>query len=180
MFTLDEAYSEFAPASSIPNIEISDTRVIRMRTFSKAYGMAGARVGYAMAEENLIKSFEKIRNHFGMNRVAQKAALEALSDNQWLFEMIKTVENGRQRIYEIATNNNLKFIPSSTNFVAIDCGKDGNFAKKVLQELISLGIFVRMPFVAPQDRCIRVSVGEDADLGKFEKALPKALERASK
>ena len=54
------------------------------------------------------------------------------------------------------------------------------FAKKVLQELISLGIFVRMPFVTPQDRCIRVSVGEDADLDKFEKALPVALERASK
>ncbi|NCX59308.1 MAG: pyridoxal phosphate-dependent aminotransferase, partial [Rhodobacteraceae bacterium] len=54
------------------------------------------------------------------------------------------------------------------------------FAKKVLQELISLGIFVRMPFVTPQDRCIRVSVGEDADLDKFEKALPEALESASK
>ena len=180
LFILDEAYSEFAPGSSLPNLEIRDKRVVRLRTFSKAYGMAGARVGYAMAEENLIKSFEKIRNHFGMNRVAQKAALEALSDNQWLFEMIKTVENGRQRIYEIATNNNLKSIPSSTNFVAIDCGKDGNFAKKVLQELISSGIFVRMPFVAPQDRCIRVSVGEDAELDKFEKVFPEALERASK
>ena len=180
LFILDEAYSEFAPASSLPDIEISDTRVIRLRTFSKAYGMAGARVGYGMAEESLIKSFEKIRNHFGMNRVAQKAALEALNDDQWLSEMVKKVENGRQRIYAIAENNNLKSIPSSTNFVAIDCGKDGRFAKKVLQELISLGIFVRMPFVTPQDRCIRVSVGEDADLDKFEKALPEALERASK
>ena len=79
-----------------------------------------------------------------------------------------------------ATNNNLKFIPSSTNFVAIDCGKDGNFAKKVLQELISFGIFVRMPFVAPQDRCIRVSVGKKRDLDRFEEALPAALKRASK
>ena len=72
LFILDEAYSEFAPASSLPDIEISDTRVIRLRTFSKAYGMAGARVGYGMAEESLIKSFEKIRNHFGMNRVPRK------------------------------------------------------------------------------------------------------------
>ena len=115
-----------------------------------------------------------------MNRVAQKAALEALSDNQWLSEMVKKVEQGRQRIYDIAKNNNLKSIPSSTNFVAIDCGKDGSFSKKVLQELISLGIFVRMPFVTPQDRCIRISVGGDADLDKFAKALPKALELASK
>ena len=115
-----------------------------------------------------------------MNRAAQKAALEALNDDQWLSEMVKKVENGRQTIYDIAKNNNLKSIQSSTNFVAIDCGKDGSFAKKVLHELISLGIFVRMPFVTPQDRCIRISVGKDADLDKFEKALPEALERASK
>ena len=63
LLILDEAYSEFAPASSLPNLEITDTRVVRLRTFSKAYGLAGARVGYAMAEKNLIKSFEKIRNH---------------------------------------------------------------------------------------------------------------------
>ena len=180
LFILDEAYSEFAPASSLPNLEISDTRVVRLRTFSKAYGMAGARVGYALAEEKLIKSFEKIRNHFGMNRSAQKAALEALSDVQWLSEMVKQVEKGRQRIYSIAAHNNLKTIPSSTNFVAIDCGKDGSFAKNVLSELISLGIFVRMPFVSPQDRCIRVSVGKKIDLDRFEIALPIALQRASR
>jgi histidinol-phosphate aminotransferase len=180
LFILDEAYSEFAPTASLPNLEITDKRVVRLRTFSKAYGMAGARVGYAMAEENLINSFEKIRNHFGMNRLAQKAALEALSDNQWLLEMVQKVENGRQRIYKIAASNNLKSITSSTNFVAIDCGKDGKFAKKVLTELISLGIFVRMPFVSPQDRCIRVSVGKKRDLDRFEKALPTALKRASK
>ena len=180
LFILDEAYSEFAPDSSLPNLEITDRRVVRLRTFSKAYGMAGARVGYAMAEENLITSFEKIRNHFGMNRLAQKAALEALSDNQWLLEMVQKVENGRQRIYKIAANNNLKYISSSTNFVAIDCEQDGSFAKKVLTELISLGIFVRMPFVSPQDRCIRVSVGKKRDLDKFEEALPAALKRASK
>ena len=180
LFILDEAYSEFAPAESLPKLEITDERVVRLRTFSKAYGMAGARVGYAMAEENLIKSFEKIRNHFGMNRLAQKAACEALSDDQWLLEMVQKVENGRQRIYKIAASNNLKPIASSTNFVAIDCGKDGDYAGKVLKELISLGIFVRMPFVSPQDRCIRISVGKERDLDKFETALPIALERASK
>ena len=180
LFILDEAYSEFAPALSLPRLEITDKRVIRLRTFSKAYGMAGARVGYAMGEKNLIKSFEKIRNHFGMNRLAQRAALEALSDDNWLQEMIQKVENGRQRIYDIAAKNKLKFINSATNFVAIDCGQDGSFAKKVLAELISLGIFVRMPFVRPQDRCIRISVGKKRDLDKFEKALPVALERASK
>ena len=94
--------------------------------------------------------------------------------------MVQKVEHGRQRIYKIAASNNLKYISSSTNFVAIDCEQDGRFAKKVLIELISLGIFVRMPFVSPQDRCIRVSVGKKRDLDKFEEALPKALKLASK
>ena len=93
---------------------------------------------------------------------------------------MQKVAIGRQRIYDIASKNNLKAIPSATNFVAIDCGKDSDFAKKVLNELISLGIFVRMPFVSPQDRCVRVSVGKKRDLDRFEKALPTALARASK
>ena len=146
LFILDEAYSEFAPASSLPNLEITDMRVVRLRTFSKAYGMAGARVGYAMAEENLINSFEKIRNHFGMNRVAQKAAFEALSDNQWLLEMVQKVENGRQRIYKIAASNNLKSITSSTNFVAIDCCKDGKFCKKSINRINFIGHFCQNAF----------------------------------
>ena len=65
-----------------------------------------------------------------MNRGAQKAALEALSDNQWLIRNVKKVENGRQRIYFIADNNNLKSIPSSTNFVAMTVAKMADLLKK--------------------------------------------------
>ena len=69
-------------------------------------------------------------------------------------------------------------LPSATNFVTIDCGADGDFARKVLDELLALGIFVRMPFVAPQDRCIRVSAGRPADLVALADALPRALQSA--
>jgi len=60
----------------------------------------------------------------------------------------------------------------------VDCGQDGDFARKVLANLIEAGIFVRMPFVAPQDRCIRVSCGTAEDLSALERALPEALEKA--
>ena len=178
LFILDEAYIEFAPEGVAAPIEIDDPRVIRFRTFSKAYGMAGARVGYALAAEPLITAFNKIRNHFGMNRSAQIGALAALGDQDWLEETVLRVAVARTQIDRIAQENGLTTVPSATNFVAIDCGQDGDFARKVLANLIEAGIFVRMPFVAPQDRCIRVSCGLPEDLEAFEAALPGALEKA--
>jgi histidinol-phosphate aminotransferase len=73
----------------------------------------------------------------------------------------------------------LKAIQSATNFVTIDCGQDSDFARKVLKSLIKMGIFVRMPFVEPQDRCIRISCGSPKNLTLVAKALPKALAYAS-
>lgn len=178
LFVLDEAYIEFAPDEAVTPIDINDQRVIRFRTFSKAYGMAGARVGYALAAAPLIDAFNKIRNHFGMNRSAQIGALAALQDPDWLAQTVASVVEARATINRIAVDNGLTTLPSATNFVAIDCGRDGDFARKVLANLIEAGIFVRMPFVAPQDRCIRVSCGRPQDLAAFEAALPEALENA--
>jgi histidinol-phosphate aminotransferase len=175
---LDEAYLEFAPEGSAPQLDVTDDKVIRFRTFSKAYGMAGARVGYGIGHVDLIAGFHKVRNHFGMNRMAQAGALEALADQRYLEQTVENVATARERIYEIASANGLEAVPSATNFVAIDCGQDGAFAKKVLAALIKRGIFVRMPFVAPQDRCIRLSAGRPEDLDLFEAALPDALAEA--
>jgi histidinol-phosphate aminotransferase len=172
---LDEAYSEFAPAGSVPPIDVNDPRVIRMRTFSKAHGMAGVRIGYAIAHEDLIGAFNKVRNHFGVNRIAQEGALAALQDQDWLFEVVGNVVAARTRLNSIAEGHGLRVVPSATNFVAIDCGRDGAFAKSVLDGLIQRGIFVRMPFVAPQDRCIRVSAGTEAHLDLFEEAFADVL-----
>ncbi|MDU8928409.1 pyridoxal phosphate-dependent aminotransferase [Alisedimentitalea sp. MJ-SS2] len=175
---LDEAYVEFAPADAVPNIDIDDPRVIRMRTFSKAYGMAGARVGYAMGAPELINAFNKIRNHFGMNRAAQEGALVALADQQYLAENIANVAAARDEITRIAADNGLTALPSATNFVTIDCGGDGTFAKSVLDGLVARGVFVRMPFAAPGNRCIRLSCGPTGLLTHFADALPKALAEA--
>src|SRR6056297_13832 len=84
LLCLDEAYVEFAPDGTAAGIAAEDPRVIRMRTFSKAYGMAGARVGYAIGAAALIKSFDRIRNHFGVTRMAQAGAQAALLDTDWL------------------------------------------------------------------------------------------------
>lgn len=176
LLVLDEAYIELAPEGSAPELDVMDPKVIRMRTFSKAYGMAGARVGYAIGHPELISAFNRIRNHFGVNRIAQAGALAALADQEYLRDTVARVAEARDRIAQIARDNGLTCLPSATNFVAIDCGRDGTYAKSVLDRLIAQNLFVRMPFVAPQNRCIRLSVGRPEDMDLVAAALPGALE----
>ncbi|SIO56733.1 histidinol-phosphate aminotransferase [Rhodovulum sp. ES.010] len=178
LMILDEAYIEFAPRGTAPPIDPDDPRVIRFRTFSKAHGMAGARVGYAIAAAPLIAAFDTVRNHFGMCRISQAGALASLGDRAWLAEVTAQVVAGRSRIARIAEENGLCALPSATNFVAMDCGADGAFARAVLTELAARDVFVRMPGVAPLDRCIRISVGPEDQLGVLAQELPRALAAA--
>ncbi|MER8853934.1 pyridoxal phosphate-dependent aminotransferase [Mesorhizobium australicum] len=178
MLVLDEAYGELGPASALPPIDISRPNVIRMRTFSKAYGLAGIRCGYAVAETQVISDFEKIRNHYGVSRMAQIAGVEALADQAYLKTVVARVAAGRRRIADIAEQNGLKPLASATNFVTIDCGHDGAFALKVLQGLLSRDVFIRKPMAPRLDRCIRVSVGLVHELDIFAEELPGALAAA--
>ncbi len=175
ILALDEAYIECAPDSVAPRIDVSNPQVLRFRTFSKAYGLAGMRVGYVLGHEDVISAFDKVRNHYGMNRTGQIGALEALKDRAYLADVSAKFESGRARISEIADSNGLKTIPSVTNFVAIDCGRDSAFAKNILARLLEKGIFIRMPGVEPQARCIRISVGLDYELDLFAEAFEEVL-----
>ncbi|MDC1194410.1 pyridoxal phosphate-dependent aminotransferase [Pseudomonadota bacterium] len=175
LLCLDEAYIDFVPLKLIPKISVNKPNVIRLRTFSKAYGMAGARVGYGIAAKDLILNFEKVRNHFGMSRSSQVGALESIYDNKYITDVISKVEASKSRIANIALANNCKVINSFTNFIAIDCCKNAEYSKKVLESLIRQGVFVRMPYSFPQNRCIRVTAGLDKDIDLFETAFPIAL-----
>ncbi len=145
LLILDEAYADLAPPGTVPVIPADHPQVIRMRTF------------------------------FGMGRVSQAGALAALADQDWLTSVQDRTRAARARLGEIAKANGLRPLPSATNFVTIDCGRDGDFARKLLAALGQAGIFIRMPGVAPLDRCIRISLGDDATLDVLAEALPKAL-----
>jgi len=175
---LDEAYHEFAPAGTSPALDVDDPRVLRFRTFSKAYGMAGLRVGYLIADAAVVASFHKIRNHFGVNRLAQVAARAALADRDHLVDVVDRVARARERIGAIAAAHGLTALPSATNFVAVDAGGDGAFARRLLAALVDRDLFLRMPAVAPLDRCLRIGAGTDADLDLLAAALPEALAEA--
>ena len=178
LLVLDEAYADTAPNGALPPLDAADPRVIRMRTFSKAHGLAGLRVGYALGPRELIGAFDRVRNHFGLGRVAQAGALAALRDQAYLTEVVGKIEASRAEIVRIAEANGLTALPSATNFVAVDCGRDGDFARAVLAALVDRGVFVRMPGVAPLDRCIRISCGGPEEMAALEAALPEALQAA--
>ena len=177
LMILDEAYCETGPADATPAIGtlIDRPNVIRTRTFSKAYAMAGSRVGYAVTTPGTAQAFDKIRNHFGMNRIGVAAALAALKDQAYLSSVIGKIKASRQRIGAIAVDNGLKPLPSATNFVAVDCGRDGPYARSIVDGLMEHGVFIRMPGVAPLNRCIRISAGPESDMLLLEEALPKVL-----
>lgn len=177
LMILDEAYCETAPAGSTPSIEalIDRPNVVRTRTFSKAYGLAGARVGYVIATPGTANAFDKIRNHFGMARISTAAALAALADQPYLQDVRNRIAASRERISTIARANGLSPLSSATNFVAIDCGRDGVYSKAIVDGLMEHGVFIRMPGVAPLNRCIRISAGPESDMALLEEALPQVL-----
>jgi histidinol-phosphate aminotransferase len=179
LLMLDEAYGEFAPEGTLPPLDVSDPRVLRFRTFSKAYGLAGMRLGYCIGHAELISAFDRIRNHFGVTRMGQAAGVAALADRQHLASVVDRVRAARETISKIARANGLAPLPSATNFVTIDCGRDGDFARGLLDRLLAAGVFVRMPGVAPLNRCIRVTAGTPQDLQILAEELPKALKSAS-
>jgi histidinol-phosphate aminotransferase len=178
LLCLDEAYCDTAPEDAIPPIDVGNGQVLRFRTFSKAYGLAGARIGYCIGERDLIGAFEKVRNHYGINRVGQLGALAALADQAYLADAAGRIARSRERIAAIARAHALAPLPSAANFVTIDCGRGGTFAGRVLDGLLAGGVFARKPHVPPLDRCIRVSCGRDEDMAVFAEALGQAVAAA--
>ena len=173
---LDEAYCDLAPASALPPSNLMRPNLLRFRTLSKAYGMAGARLGYAFGEPDAVVQFDKVRNHFGVSRVTQAGALAAIEDQAYLRQAVEKIETAREKLAAIARRHGLTPLPSATNFVAIDCGGDGDYARAVLAAVLRRGVFIRMPGIAPLDRMIRVTVGPDEDLALFDSALGEALD----
>jgi histidinol-phosphate aminotransferase len=176
LLVLDEAYSETAPAGALPPIEPVRPNVIRLRTFSKAYGLAGLRCGYAFGDPALIGAFDRVRNHFGVNRMAQQAALAALGDRDHLAHVLARTEEAKRAI-SAAGASGLAALPSATNFVALDCG-DGALAGRLMNALLARDVFVRKPMAPGLDRTVRISAGPAEEMAFFAEMLPLALAEA--
>lgn len=173
LLLLDEAYADFVAAGELlePHFE---ERLIRMRTFSKAYGMAGARIGYALTAAPNVRTFQKIRLHYGINRNAQVGALASLDDDEFCRRVVEHTARARDDYYALAGELGCAAIESFTNFVCIDMQTPAR-ATRVVEDLLQHGVWIRKPGAPPLDRYIRVSAGTEPMRRSFAEALRDVL-----
>jgi len=173
LLVLDEAYGDFVDRSELLPDTI-DPRIVRMRTFSKAYGLAGARVGYCIAPRETIETFAKIRLQFHVARISQAGALAALDEPDFIANVVAEVARGRSDYEALAARFARTTLPSRTNFVCIDIGSRER-AEAMVEALLQRGVFVRKPGAPPLDGHIRVTVGTADDRLRFGEAFAETL-----
>lgn len=172
LLVLDEAYMDFLDEAYLG--DTVDPRVVRMRTFSKIYGLAGQRIGYVLASPGVIAAFQKIRLHFAVNRVAQAGALAALRDCTFVERVKREILRGREEYRVLGNELGCPTLPSFTNFVCFNVGSRER-AEAMVEELLRRGIFVRKPGAPPLDGHIRVSVGTPEERARFARVFAESL-----
>ncbi|MBV9102699.1 MAG: aminotransferase class I/II-fold pyridoxal phosphate-dependent enzyme [Candidatus Eremiobacteraeota bacterium] len=173
LLLLDEAYADFVEECELLRPAVRDG-VIRARTFSKAFGLAGARIAYALATDEVGATLQKIRLHYGVNRTAQLAALAALEDEPFVRSVVAEVARGRDEYAALGTRLKIATLPSHTNFVCFDLGSRER-AEAMVDELLHRGVFIRKPGAPPLDRFVRVTVGTPAERDRFAAVFEEAL-----
>lgn len=171
---IDEAYFDFVEEKDYPNglDYISKHNVIASRSFSKSYGLAGLRIGYIVANPEIAKYMESIREPFNVNMLAQVAALGALKDKRFLAKTKKVTRDGRRFLYNEFKNLGLRYVPSVTNFILFEAGKN---TEETIAKLLKKGIIVRNMKSWGIENFIRVTVGTERENRKFIAELKKII-----
>ncbi|WP_434149895.1 histidinol-phosphate transaminase [Methylocaldum gracile subsp. desertum] len=172
---VDEAYFEYVEAPDYPDcIEwLSDfPNLIVIRTFSKAYGLAGLRVGYAVSSPAIADLLNRVRQPFNVNSLALEAAKAALDDNDHLTRSVSLNREGLRRLSEAFTERDLSFIPSVGNFIMVDMGRP---AAPVYEALLRQGVIVRPVANYGLPNHLRVTVGTEEENRIFLAALDRVL-----
>ena len=171
VLVMDEAYGEYCDDHWVSAVKYLDKRdnLIVLRTFSKAYGLAGLGVGYAMTTPKLAKYMERVRRAFSVSTLAQAAAKAALEDESYLAEVVSANRMERSRVAESLMQMGYEVVPSQANFLLF---KPSMKARQLNQALLREGIIVR-EMQAPIEDYLRVSIGTPDDNTAFLSALKK-------
>lgn len=172
---LDEAYIEFAKVKDFPqslSYLNEGKNIIILRTFSKVYGLAGLRIGYAIANDEFIRYMERVRQPFNVNSLAQVAATAALGDEVFLKKYIRLVDKGKKYIYKQLRTLKIEYVASATNFILIDLKQD---VTRIFKSMLKKGVIVRDLKQYGLNNYIRVTIGTDRENRKFIKALKESL-----
>ncbi|PHS73464.1 MAG: histidinol-phosphate transaminase [Cycloclasticus sp.] len=172
---LDEAYCEYLDQSELPNtVEWLQQyqNLIITRTFSKAYGLAGLRVGYALSHSDIADLLNTVRQPFNVNSLGLVAAQAALGDDAYIEKSRKLNQQGLRQLEAGFDRLGLNYIPSVANFIAVDVGQK---ALDIYQELLREGVIVRPIAAYKMPNHLRVSVGLENENDKFLQAVAKVL-----
>jgi len=171
---MDEAYDTFIDVDDFPRglSYINNKNLITLKTFSKAYGLAGLRVGYAVAKSGFTKYMETARQPFNVNSLAQAAALAALDDRKFLSRTRRIILEGKEYLYRALADRGIVFVPTVANFILIDVGRDGT---GVFKEMLKYGVIVRDMRQYGLKNFIRVTIGTKKENEKFVRVLKKVL-----
>jgi histidinol-phosphate aminotransferase len=176
LLVMDEAYIEFIenPIDLLPHIRAGQPRnLLLARTFSKIHGLAGLRIGYGMAHPDTIAAFEKIRQPFNVNLLAQAAALAALDDEEHVQRTRANNRDGLRFFEENLRRYGLEFVPSSANFLLVKVGDGAG----VFQALQRRGVIVRPMAIYQLPEWIRITIGTPAQNARCLEALRQAVPR---
>jgi len=172
---LDEAYLEFVrDPDCVRGLSMlaAGRPVVSLRTFSKAYGLAGLRVGYGVMPEELAELLQRVRMPFNVNSLAQAGALAALDDQDFLRQSVAQVHTGLVFLFDELQKIGISCFPTEANFFLIDAGRD---ADAVFERLLEEGVIVRSMAGYGYPSFIRVNVGADAENRRLIAALAKVL-----
>jgi len=175
ILVLDEAYSEYVTDKSFPNslkYLKKGRKIFILRTFSKIYGLAGIRVGYGIAQSQLISCLNKIKGPFNTSSLAQAAALAALDDEEHLKRSLANNQEGLAYLYGELDKVRIGYLPTQANFFLIKIGKN---ARSVYEALLKEGVIVRSMTGYGLQHYLRVSVGLPSENERFIKALKKVI-----
>lgn len=177
LIMVDEAYKDFVEDTDYPETVKyvkQGLPVVVLRTFSKIYGLAGLRIGYGVAPEELVTVDKKIRAPFNVNLLAQSAALESLMHPEEIKKRFKINLSNKKRMYKLFEELNLNYVFSEANFVLVDVKRD---SRQVFEALLREGVIVRTGDIFGQDytNYCRISVGTESEIDVLEKALRKVI-----
>jgi len=175
---LDEAYNEFlAPANQFESAEWVKKypNLLVSRTFSKAYGLAGLRVGFGIAQPALTDLMNRIRQPFNVNSMAQAAAVAALNDKEFLTRSAANNAAGYEQFVEAFKTLGLEYVPSFGNFVLVKVGADAGAGARVNLSLLKQGVIVRPVGNYGLPEWLRISIGLPQENAILIAALTKAL-----
>lgn len=171
---IDEAYFEYVDHPNYPDTMVAPRHenVVVLRTFSKAYGLAGLRVGYGIAAPVLLDPIERVREPFNVNTLAQVAASAALSDVEHIRRTREMNSNGKRFLYCAFARLGIEFVPTEANFVLFNAECDG---PALCERLLQHGVIVRPCAGFGLPRHVRVSIGIEAQNKRFVSALEACL-----